>query len=863
MPFRPPRFLRGGSTPTASGSEADPDGSGQRQPIWYQKIMLTRVSRASLPDLSPDTPDDITPETQRLEASRPPDDKLAGAPAAGPPKVTRRTLFSPLDTMGKAASWPVPQAATKEAAVLKTPPTAMPPTGAPSAAVPPPEPPPRRNRDSLEPLAPLSATSPALERARASKERPVRLPPKVPPITISESSLDEREEDFSPTSVSPSERRISRAEIYAAQYRELAAATAAAAMEPDELSTDFLPSRATASAEEVAATRAAVKAEAEVEAEAEATAAVEMEAKARAEVEARAKVEVAEAAEAEERVRQEAAQEMARAREMIEEARLELEATQFMLEMEKETRITHAQEMAVRRLTKQHLSRAWNAWREDTSMKRSVQRTLRASAARLLRPAKSASFAHWRCDWETAAREHAASEWESSAQEAVDKAYSDAMQRVALAEAAAQEQAERARTAILEAETAKAESEVRLANAESEARMAALVAEKTKAEAEARATKAESDAKVAATAAAAEAAVAMRTAAKAEADAAVNFAAAVARAEANAAAKAEEAAALAARAEAAAAVKVEEAAGLAARAEAEAAAKVEQAAAVTARAEAAAAVAMRAGAKTAAVRSRLLLFAVLAVAFMPWLVALDARATLAVRKAASGVSAGIGPVLRHRQVEARTRALSVEASNALGHDLTPKERLSQELPIFALVSAQEQSCLLNHPLRFGPCDDDDLLLYFLSGRRLHPVYADSLLRQPTWVDGPLQRLPPVASSESSSTIDDALSVQAAAEASQFRICVDRRCIRCLARGNANRVRVGLCAFEGFEGLHVAPALALSTVDHILGLVSLSQLLCVLIALLALVRWGARHSMATYEAHSAADLSDSARAVAFA
>ena len=79
------------------------------------------------------------------------------------------------------------------------------------------------------------------------------------------------------------------------------------------------------------------------------------------------------------------------------------------------------------------------------------------------------------------------------------------------------------------------------------------------------------------------------------------------------------------------------------------------------------------------------------------------------------------------------------------------------------------------------------------------------------------------------------SLYRAAGVGVFKACMDPMCLTCLARGNANRVRVGLCAFEGFESFHVAPALAPSLVDHILGFMSLSQVVCILLVLLALAR----------------------------
>lgn len=153
-----------------------------------------------------------------------------------------------------------------------------------------------------------------------------------------------------------------------------------------------------------------------------------------------------------EAVKQAAVEEVTRAAAMV-------EAAQRAVAEEKEKRIQHTQAMAVRRLCKQTLSRAWNAWCEDVEEKRRTTRLLRAGAARLLRPARAACFGHWRRDWEAAARDHAAKEWEMAAQGAIDTIYADAMAKVAAAEAAAREQAELARAAMAAAEAAKAEAE--------------------------------------------------------------------------------------------------------------------------------------------------------------------------------------------------------------------------------------------------------------------------------------------------------------------------------------------------------------------------------------------------------------------
>eukprot|EP00966_Prymnesium_polylepis_P195221 4525420-Prymnesium_polylepis.1 len=37
-----------------------------------------------------------------------------------------------------------------------------------------------------------------------------------------------------------------------------------------------------------------------------------------------------------------------------------------------------------------------------------------------------------------------------------------------------------------------------------------------------------------------------------------------------------------------------------------------------------------------------------------------------------------------------------------------------------------------------------------------------------------------------------------------RACVDRLCVRCVARGNANRATASFCAVSGYEALALAP-----------------------------------------------------------
>ena len=70
------------------------------------------------------------------------------------------------------------------------------------------------------------------------------------------------------------------------------------------------------------------------------------------------------------------------------------------VEEQKELRIAHVQQMAVRRLGKQQLSKGWQTWLDGWLELQRHKRMLAGAAGRLMRPALSAAVAAWRTDWQ-------------------------------------------------------------------------------------------------------------------------------------------------------------------------------------------------------------------------------------------------------------------------------------------------------------------------------------------------------------------------------------------------------------------------------------------------------------------------------
>ena len=80
-----------------------------------------------------------------------------------------------------------------------------------------------------------------------------------------------------------------------------------------------------------------------------------------------------------------------------EEMRRKLEE---QLALEREKRIEHTKEMAVRRIAKRNLFRGWSAWVEPYLEKKRRMRMLQAAASRLTKPKVVAGFKHWYKDWQ-------------------------------------------------------------------------------------------------------------------------------------------------------------------------------------------------------------------------------------------------------------------------------------------------------------------------------------------------------------------------------------------------------------------------------------------------------------------------------
>ena len=75
------------------------------------------------------------------------------------------------------------------------------------------------------------------------------------------------------------------------------------------------------------------------------------------------------------------------------------------LDANEERRLGHLMEIAAHRLGQSQCGRAWAAWKEAAEKGSRPRRTLRATAARLMRPRLAATMAAWRDAWEEAGRE--------------------------------------------------------------------------------------------------------------------------------------------------------------------------------------------------------------------------------------------------------------------------------------------------------------------------------------------------------------------------------------------------------------------------------------------------------------------------
>ena len=75
------------------------------------------------------------------------------------------------------------------------------------------------------------------------------------------------------------------------------------------------------------------------------------------------------------------------------------------LDANEEKRLCHLMEIAAHRLGQSQAGRAWAAWKEASVKSARHRRTLRATAARLMRPRLAATMAAWRDAWEEAGRD--------------------------------------------------------------------------------------------------------------------------------------------------------------------------------------------------------------------------------------------------------------------------------------------------------------------------------------------------------------------------------------------------------------------------------------------------------------------------
>ena len=133
------------------------------------------------------------------------------------------------------------------------------------------------------------------------------------------------------------------------------------------------------------------------------------------------------------------------------------DASNAALEAERERRVAHVQQLAVRRMAQQGLARGWRAWAEATKEARRREALLRSVGARLLRPKLAASVAAWRRSWEAAELSRRISQARAAA--AQEKLGAEAAAARAIEEAAAKARAEVAEAeALAAAKVAEAEA---------------------------------------------------------------------------------------------------------------------------------------------------------------------------------------------------------------------------------------------------------------------------------------------------------------------------------------------------------------------------------------------------------------------
>ena len=148
-------------------------------------------------------------------------------------------------------------------------------------------------------------------------------------------------------------------------------------------------------------------------------------------------------------------------------------AAQRALELEREKRINHTAGVAVHRLLRLEMARAWTKWAQMAQAQARNLRLLKRAHVRMTRPKKVAAFSHWRRDWDDAMREAAVSEWENAALEAIEQVQHQAAADVAAARAQADAAMRAAQAEAAEAKALAEQMRERLAALEAAAAAAA------------------------------------------------------------------------------------------------------------------------------------------------------------------------------------------------------------------------------------------------------------------------------------------------------------------------------------------------------------------------------------------------------
>ena len=86
------------------------------------------------------------------------------------------------------------------------------------------------------------------------------------------------------------------------------------------------------------------------------------------------------------------------------------EMAAMQAEKDKEARVEHLAQKALKRIANQGIMRGWTAWSDQYQQAARQKRMLAAAGARIMRPALAKSLSHWKSDWETDRRKQLAQE---------------------------------------------------------------------------------------------------------------------------------------------------------------------------------------------------------------------------------------------------------------------------------------------------------------------------------------------------------------------------------------------------------------------------------------------------------------------